>query len=288
MKNSHLLHIKNIFLLTWLTCVLSVFTLHSINAQSAAMPVNNNADAPLEISADQTLEWHQNEQKYIARGNVVVVQGDVTIKTDLLVADYRKVQGNNFDIHKLTATGNVAITSGQSSVYGDLAIYNVANGLAEMTGNNLKMTSATDRLTAKDKFIYNVNTGKLDAIGDVTIHSAEDTLQSEKMTAYLEEDTNGKRSLSKAIAIGKVIITTAEEKLTGSQGTYDAKTNMAEITGDVVITRGPNSLHGKKAEINLTTNVSKMYGNETGNGRVKGVFYPGRDAGLSEIVSPDN
>ena len=34
---------------------------------------------PIEISADQTLEWNQQDKQYTANGNVVVVQGTMTL-----------------------------------------------------------------------------------------------------------------------------------------------------------------------------------------------------------------
>ena len=48
-------------------------------AAAESNPVNVAQDEPLEITADKTLEWHRNDQKYIARGNAKAAQGDVSI-----------------------------------------------------------------------------------------------------------------------------------------------------------------------------------------------------------------
>ena len=77
-----------------------------VMAQQQTMPVNPNKNEPMEITADQTLEWHRDEQKYIARGNVIAKQGDVQIFCDTLTADYRETAESSQDIYKLTAEGN--------------------------------------------------------------------------------------------------------------------------------------------------------------------------------------
>ncbi|MEC9235126.1 MAG: ostA-like family protein, partial [Pseudomonadota bacterium] len=95
------------------------------------------------------------------------------------------------------------------------------------------------------------------------------------MTAWFK-DGQDTRELSRAEAEGNVVITTAEEKITGNKGIYQKDENKAEILGDVVITRGPNILKGTRAELDLLTNISRIFGGETSDGdtRVRGTFYP--------------
>jgi len=87
-------------------------------------------------------------------------------------------------------------------------------------------------------------------------------------------EINGQQRLKTAQANGNVIIQTAQEKITGDNGQYDAVKNTAQINGNIVITRGPNKLEGAKAIVDLTSNVSKIYGAPEKNKRVKGVFFP--------------
>lgn len=229
---------------------------------------------PLEISADKTLEWHRSKSKYVAEGNVLVQQGDVTIKAETLVADYRETKTSSFDIYNLTATTNVVISSKEATATGDHAVYDVDKGLAVMTGNNLKMTSPEQTVTARDSFEYFVPEGKLRAKGKVHVTRAEDTIDADIASATFEENAQGKRELKRLEASGNVVITTPTEILTGDHGSYNAETNIAEINGNVKITRGPNILQGERAEVNLTTNISRMFGGKTEDGRVRGVFYP--------------
>src|SRR5690606_17134882 len=95
------------------------------------------------------------------------------------------------------------------------------------------------------------------------------------------ENEKGERIPQALEAENNVIITTPEEVLTGSRGTYRADTNIAQVSGSVKIRRGPNVLEGERAQVDLTTNVSTMFGGGgtiTGSdGRVRGVFYPGSE-----------
>lgn len=265
---------------------------------SCAIPAfaqtNSEKDKPLEITADQTLEWHRNDKKYVARGDAVATQGNVSIHAETLTADYRENQTSNFDIYKMTADDNVIITSQGNEAFGDKAVYELDTGIATMTGKALKMIAPDQTLTARDKFEYGVTEGRLSAYGDVVVIRPNDKMQADKASAFFSQNTqsNGQRKLERLEAEGNVIITTATETLRGDRGVYRADTNIAEVTGHVKITRGPNVLEGERAEINLTTNVSRMFGNQTGTssptgkGRVKGVFYPSSKDGGSATPAP--
>lgn len=246
-------------------------------------------DAPLEITADQTLEWHRNDKKYIARGKAEAKQGLTQINAETLSADYRETDQSNFDIYRMTATDNVIITSQGNQAFGDKAVYELETGIATMTGSALKMTAPDQTITARDKFEYDVNQGRLSAYGNVIILRGEDKIEADKASAFFSQDGQnastspmGGRQLERFEGEGNVIVTTPTEILKGDRGVYKAATNTAEVLGNVKIIRGPNVLEGTRAEINLTTNVSRMFGNATsttsqgmGKGRVKGVFYPG-------------
>lgn len=247
-----------------------------------------SVEKPLEITADQTLEWHRNDKKYIARGKAEAKQGLTQINAETLSADYRETNKSNFDIYRMTATDNVVITSQGNQAFGDKAVYELEPGIATMTGDALKMTAPDQTITARDKFEYDVNNGRLSAYGNVIILRGEDKIQADKASAFFaqgEQSTTsdspiGGRKLERFEGEGNVVVTTPSEILKGDRGVYKTDTNTAEVFGNVKIIRGPNVLEGNRAEINLTTNVSRMFGDSkttstTGKGRVKGVFFPG-------------
>lgn len=253
--------------------LLCVLPAHSFAQETGGL---GNNETPVEISADQTLEWLQKEKQYVARGAVEAKQGDIIITTEKLVADYRDDnQGGNAEIYKLTATDNVTIKNTDSTITGDNAVYNVDTGVAIITGKNLKLTTPDQIITANERMEYNTGTGLAKAIGNAKIIRGPDTLSANSITANFKKDGTGKQTLTTASASGNVTITTPDEVLTGNNGTYNAQKNTAEITGNVQITRGPNQLEGARAQVDLNTNISKMYGAPESGKRVQGIFFPG-------------
>lgn len=239
----------------------------------------SNSSEPIEITADGTLEWHRNNSSFIATKNALARQGDVSLAANKLTADYKDGNGSNFEIWRVRAADNVRIQSRDTQAFGDNADYDISTGFAEMTGSDLRLVSPDQTVTARDKFEYWTNEGRLVAIGDAVLTRVNEkgetnTLKADTLTAFMKDDQNGKRVLDRLEATGNVVITTPTETLTGHKGIYNATTNIAEITGNVQIKRGPNILEGTKADVNLTTNISRMFGGGNAQTRVRGVFYP--------------
>lgn len=265
----------NLVLILLLSAALSVVALAPIHANT---DVNPNSNEPLEITADDSLEWRRSDLLFIARTNAMAVQGDVSVNASMLTANYRDGDKTNFEIYRVTANNDVVIQSKDSQAFGDEAVYNLDKGLAVMTGNDLKLVTTAQTITANERFEYWVPQGQLVALGRAKIVRPTDTLEADKITATLRENAQGERVLDTLEAQGNVVITTPTEVLTGNYGIYRADINKAEVQGGVTVKRGPNVLQGARAEVDLNTNVSKMFGGAgstaPGQGRVRGVFYP--------------
>ena len=256
-----------------------------------AMAQQANSDQPIEITASKTVEWLRNEKQYVARENVVVKQGNMTILSDLLTADYRDGASGSMEIWQITADGNVRIKDDKNTAYGDKGVYDVTQGVAVLTGENLRLISPDQTVTAEDRMEYHSNERMAKAIGNAKVVRAKDTLTADTITAYFKDQpasaaaatakpaTNavGGGSLDRIEADGNVVIKTPTETLRGSKAVYRADTNIAELTGKVKIERGPNVMEGSRAEVNLNTNVSKMFSSGKDGGRVRGVFFPGSE-----------
>ena len=247
--------------------VFALLLLSPISAHAA-----ETTDQPLEITADSALEWNRDQHQYVARKNAKAVQGDFSVSADTLTAAYDDSKGGT-DITVLTAEGNVTITSGTSTATGNKAVYDVVSGRAVLTGTALKLSDKDLSVTAKEKFEYFSNDGKVIAYGRPLITSKEDTLEADQATAWLAPKGSATGGLQRAEAIGNVIIKTPSQTATGDKATYDATTSMAELIGHAKVVSGSDSLEGDRAEVNLKTKVSRMTGAD-GKGKVKGVFYP--------------
>lgn len=259
-----------------------VFCLSVCLFLAAPVFAQQTSDKPLEITADGSLEWQRKDQKFIARKNARAVQGDTAVAAQTLTADYREANGSNFDIWKVTAEADVVLTSADSKAYGDRAEYDLDQGVAVLTGQDLRMISPEQTITARDRFEYQVNAAKVLAVGDAKVVRPTDTLAADTIMATLEDTPQGERKLKTLEAEGNVVITTATEVLRGDYGIYRAADNKAEIRGNVKLARGPNILEGDRAEVDLTTNISRIFGSGQDGGRVRGVFYPGSEK------KPDN
>jgi lipopolysaccharide export system protein LptA len=264
--------------------MIALFLLSSGPVQ--AQTSSQDGETPLEITATDTIEWHRNTLKYIARGSAMAKQGDVSIFAQTLTADYRENEQSSSDIYKITALEQVVISSKDSTAEGDKAVYEVDTGIALLTGNNLVMRTPEQILHARDNIEYDVNAGLLTARGQVVVNRGKDRIEAQTMSAKLIQNAQGKREIDTMEANGNVVITTPTETLYGNNAFYNAKTNIAQLTGNVKIKRGPNILEGEKAEVNLSTNISKMYGSPNTGGRVKGTFYPGSDSSEAQTKPP--
>ena len=250
-----------------------------------AQGLNTTSKDPLIITADESLQWQRSKKIFTASQNAKAEQGTASVSADLLTAFYReKEAGSGIEIYQLKADENVVLVSEQSTVYGQNAVYDLDQGQAVMTGNNLKMVSPDQTVTARDRFEYWVTDGRVNAIGNAEVirpkpEGGYDHLKADKISAVLKENEKGERVLHSLEGIGNVVIITPAETITGTYGIYKADSNTAEITGNVNIKRGPNTLEGERATVDLNTNISTIYGGQSGTstqntGRVRGVFYP--------------
>ena len=232
---------------------------------------------PIEISADNALEWHREKQQYIAKGNAIATQNDTKIQADTLTAHYSSDTGSQSEITKIIAEGNITITNPDGVITGEHGVYMVADQHATLTGENLKLTGEKTIVEASDTFEYWATEQKFTAKGNAKIIEENRTLTSDEITAWFmtkEEtqntDTNG---LKEAEAIGNVIITTDTDKAFGDTGHYDGIKEIATLKGNVKLHREKNVLNGDRAVVNLKTGISQLF-SDSKNGRVTGKFFP--------------
>ncbi|MDR3518298.1 MAG: LptA/OstA family protein [Azospirillaceae bacterium] len=142
---------------------------------------------PVEINADQTLEWHQEQKAYVARGNALARQGVNSVAADVLTAYYRDLPSGGTQIYRYAASGNVRILNPARQVYGDDAVYDVDKLVAVVTGDHLKMTTATDVVTARDSIEYWDDRKIAVARGNAVAVRNQDAVRGDILVATLKE-----------------------------------------------------------------------------------------------------
>jgi lipopolysaccharide export system protein LptA len=265
-------------------------------------------DRPIEISADSGIEWQQDAQVYIARGNAVAKRAHTEVHADTLTAHYRKSKagGGDTEIYRLNADGRVTIKGERQTVVGDQAVYDVDQQIGIVTGKGLKLTTATDVVTARDSLEWYDGKQLAVARGDAVAVRETKRIRADVLTAHMTKDkpaaagssSDGKPAaagstakpgtsagplggdtgsrISRVDAQGNVVVSTATDIGRGDYGVYNADTGIVTLLGNVTVTRGPNTIRGQYAVVDLNNNISRMMPTPAAPGappsRVEGLF----------------
>jgi lipopolysaccharide export system protein LptA len=158
--------------------------LNSLGASSEARPIN--------ITADSGIEWQQDKQIYVARGNAVATRGTSEVHADTLVAHYRpsksKSAEGGSEVYRLDADGHVVITGPSQTVVGDQAVYDVDQQIGVVTGKHLKLTTPTDVVTARDSLEWYDQQQVAVARGDALAIRADRRIRADVLTAHFVKD----------------------------------------------------------------------------------------------------
>jgi lipopolysaccharide export system protein LptA len=86
------------------------------------------------VTARDTLEWYDNTQLAVARGDAVAVREGKRLRGDVLTSEVVKDQNGPSHISRIDAQGNVLVSSMDQIARGDAGVYNVDTGISTLTG----------------------------------------------------------------------------------------------------------------------------------------------------------
>ncbi|TVQ83798.1 MAG: hypothetical protein EA357_05075 [Micavibrio sp.] len=267
-KNTNILRFLAVFL-----C--AVFALSS-PLSAFAEEGGGDARQPVEISAEQALEWDRAGSRYIARGNVEVRQGGTAIYADVMYAYYGG-EGGATSISRIEMQGNVRVAAAPYTAYGEEGVYEIASGTARLTGEGLRIVTPDETITARDVLQYTRDAQKFEAVGAARVVRGTHVLEADRLTAEFKDAAGGGLTLDRLRADGNVVLSTEREKIRGQKAVYNAATETAVMTGDVRIEQGHNVLRGEEAHMDMKTGISQLVAvpeTRGGDGRVRGIFYP--------------
>ena len=221
----------------------------------------SNDDVPLEVYADNGIEWRQNDSTYIARGNAKAIKGTTTVYADVLVAHYRKAAatgaagggtGGGSEVWKVEADGNVRIVSTEETAYGEKAVYTIDDGALIMTGGNLKLVTPRETITARERLEYwdkkNIAVARGDAL---TVTEDGRRIRADTLTALFKPPKNQQEVAAKptpAPAATRV----ANNSAAANRGTAsrqprsDSRLDRMDAVGNVVITTPEEVARGER------------------------------------------
>jgi lipopolysaccharide export system protein LptA len=226
---------------------------------------------PVDVQADNAIEWHQDEKAYVARGNASAVRGTTTVYADVLTAYYRESKDKGTDVYRMTAEGNVHVVSPSQQIFGEHGVYDNDKQFGVMTGAGLKLVTQTDVVTARDSLEYYDNTKISVARGEAIAVRNLNRMRADTLVAQFKEDANGNLVMDRLDGIGNVLITTPTDVALCDRVMYSVNTDIAVLVGDVKITRGDDQVNGDAAEMNMKTHVNRVM---SGGRRVEGLLTP--------------
>lgn len=245
-------------------------------AQSLSV-IGSDENTPIEIYAEDGIEWQQEKQLFLARGNARAVRGEVEVRANVLTAYYRETPNGGTDIWRLDADGEVRISSPGEKAYGKKGVYDVDNGILVLSGGRVRLVTDEDEITADRQLEYWEKKQMAVARGNASAVRGDKRLRADVLAAYFRKDKNGKSAIYRVEAFDNVHIKTAKDDARADRAVYNVQSGIATLTGSVKIIRGRNQLRGCRAEINLNTGISKLFGcgpPGSGGEPVRGVIQP--------------
>lgn len=260
---------------------LTILSLGAAPAEAQTLNFGSGGgDQPVEIFADNGIEWQQEKLLFVARGNAKAVRGDVTVFGDELRAHYREKEGGGSEIQRLDAIGKVRIVSPTQKGFGEKAVYDVENAILVLSGGRVRFQTEEDEITADRQLEYWETKQMAVARGNALAVREDKRLRAEIIVAYFRKDEDNKNKIFRVDAFENVRIVTETETATGDKGVYNVESGIATLTGSVKIARDGNTLDGCRAEVNLNTSVSKLF--SCSQQRVRGVLHPNKGPAKSK------
>lgn len=243
-------------------------------AAAQGLPFAEQGGEPLEIEADESLEWYREQHIYVARGNALARQGDTEVRAALLTAHYRELEAGGEEIFRVIAQGGVEIRGPSQFVRGDRAEYDIDSGIFVITGSNLMLETETETVTARDSLEYYEAESIAVARGEAKVVRATDQIEADVLVAEFAEGPDGSTEISVVNAVGNVLITTETDIASGDEAVYNVADNLATLSGSVRLTSQDSQLNGDYAEVDLDTGISRLVSLPTAEGRVRALLVP--------------
>jgi lipopolysaccharide export system protein LptA len=240
------------------------------SAQSLSF-TSKDPSRPIEVTANQGIEWQQNGKLFIARGSAKAKQDDLSVMADELTAHYRENKSGGSEVYRVDAIGNVTIASSSEKATGSSAVYDFDKGVLVLAGGSVPVTLTTNtgKVTAEDTIQYWSKEKVAVAQGNAEAQDDTRRIKADRITAYFSDPppakANDKNSMqSGEIRLvqgeGNVVLRTQKETVKGSRGEYNRQTGIAKVEGNVQMVQGQNTISGGFAVVDTKAGTSRLFG----------------------------
>lgn len=277
-------------------CLITLMIASSLPGITATAYAQSNPQT-LRVEADQQLEWHRDDQQYIARGNAVLTTQEMTLKAETITADYTdtpdKTADNSADseepqnskkrIISITGSGQADIiyldaqgqeTHGQA----ETIHYDRQEDILTLTGmpasGVIRVTRDGNITEANNSITYHRATGIITNIGDTATKFTDGRQIFGDKAVTITNPEDGK--IMRITITGNARILHPDtngsiQEATGDHAIYDAATDTVTVTGNVILTEADNILQGDKAVMKIGEGTSVL-SSDSDNNRVSGQF----------------
>ena len=260
--------------------LVAIFVFLSLKLSKSQQLTNfDNNNEPIEIFADDGIEWHKNKSKYVALGNAKALSGTLSVESDKIEAFYKEDNSSNMNITEVRAKKNVIVQDKKMKITGgEYAEYKILKDYFLINGKNIILTSEKNILKSNKKLEYwrskniAIATGKAKAKKD-----NEFIVLADKLVWYLQEK-NQKTTVKKLLGFDNVSIKTNNEVAFSDKAIYNNETEICKLFGNVKLQRGESFLMGEYAEVDLRSGISKLLpapGNKFNENKVKALIDKG-------------
>ena len=237
-----------------LTLLITFF--FSLNAQQL---IDIRKENPVEIYAEDSIEWHKNEKKYLALGNAKASSGSMSLTSDRIEAFYDEKEESEMDIKLIKAHNRVIITDKKLRIVGgNLAEYNLKKDYFSIFGKELTLTSEENRLKSNNKMEYWRSKGVAVATGGAEAQKENEFIVKADRLVWNLHEINKKITVKKIIGFSNVSIRSNNEVAFSDKGIYNNITEVCKLFGNVRLQRGDSFLTGEYAEVDLKSGISKI------------------------------
>jgi len=261
-----------------------------------AQQIDFSHGGPVDVTARDGIEWHQNEQEIIANGDARAVRDNVTVTGDELIAHYRKKKldpnapappvtktaagpeasnasddaGAN-EIYRLEAIGHVHIFTVTDQAWGDHAVYDMDQSVLVLTGHALKIVTPTDVMTARDSMEYwSVPRRSVGRGNAVVVTSDGRRISADTLVGYSEDPNAQPAGAAAEKQPGKSPGKTSPDPLADASG----KLKRVEAYGNVLVRTATETVYGDRGVYVPDTGMARVVGHvrvTRGQNQVNGV-----------------
>jgi lipopolysaccharide export system protein LptA len=268
----------------------ALFALLAAAGPVAAQGIDLSRGGPVDVTAQDGIEWRQADQVVVARGSARAVRGGVAVDADRLVARYRPSRGRagaappppgggagaagaapeaalggSSEIWRLEAEGNVRISTATDTARGDRAVYDIDQAVLVLTGRNLSLNSAQQVITARDSLEYWSAKRMAVARGDALVVDRQEDrrIRADTLVAYFLEDAPGAGAASPPRPQQPPVRPAAAG---GGGGEREAppgagRIDRVEAFGNAEVRTATEVVRGDRGAYNPATGIARLLGN---------------------------